>query len=164
MKDVTNNLYCYLEAKRHLWNTYYINKVKNLRECSPLDDFEEIDKLLFSSLVLSDFNKVMPPDFVFGKDHFSYLKVFPRYGVEQLMLTISDPRIQGPRKWDNPKEVRIDSSIQLNFIEFFEWDRYNFVNYPYFLVKIVESNILKNLVEKEALIETTSAKVFYIEC
>jgi len=52
MKDVTKKLLIYLEAKRHIWNTYFINLFSSLLECSPLDEYEQIDHLLFSVLVL----------------------------------------------------------------------------------------------------------------
>jgi len=58
MVDITQNIFQYLEAKRHLWNIYFINKVNSLRDCSPLDEYEEIDVILQESYLKEALNFV----------------------------------------------------------------------------------------------------------
>jgi len=161
MQDISVKLLTYLEAKRHLWNVYFADKAIDLKACSALDDYEEIDKLLFSALVLREIGKDMDTDFIFGQDSFPYLKIIPREGIDQIeIMTCS---IENDRKiWSNPWMLNIAHDCQFDFIEYFEWYRYGFVSYPYYLVKITKCDTHPELLNAEALIEISNAKVFFV--
>jgi hypothetical protein len=161
MKDITNKLFTYLEAKRHLWNTYFLPAFSSLRECSPLDEYEEIDRLLFSALVLKDINKnlELESDFNFGATPFPYLIVVPEEGISKMDILVC-PSSSG--KWEFVN-LSLNKNIQFSFIEFFEWDRYSYTTYPYFRVKIEKCDIRQDIVGWDALIETKNARVFFVE-
>ncbi len=161
MVDITQNIFQYLEAKRHLWNIYFINKVNSLRDCSPLDEYEEIDRLLFSALVLKELGRSLPDGLVFGRDIIPFLKIMPAHGIDRFNLMITDPRINSYVKWNEPVEITISNDIEFIFIELFEWDRYNFVSYPYYLAKITKCDEHPDFKQQNCLIETCKSRVFY---
>ena len=160
MQDITQRITSYLEAKRHLWNTYFRAQVKSIRECSPLDEYEEIDRLLFFALVLKDSRQFLPDDFVFGKDIVPFLKVVPNVEFDFLELMITEPSVDTYVKWNRPIEVKIDAGIEFTFIELFDWDKYGFATYPYYLTKITKYSDRSNLVQQNALINISKARVF----
>jgi len=165
MKNITDKLFIYLEAKRHIWNTYFVNVFESLRECSPLDEYEKIDSLLFSALVLKDLRKpslLFDKDFLFGTMPFSYLKVIPNEGLEKLGVIISNPASSSSHQWEHI-DLEIDTHTEFSFIEFFEWYRYGYVTYPYFRVRITKYDKKPDIVNWDALIETINAKVFFID-
>lgn len=163
MQDVSKKLFGYLEAKRHLWNTYFINKVNSIKECSALDDYEEIDKLLFSALVIADLGKTLPSNFILGKDPISFLRIVPHEGIDRLSAMLSQPSTGKNRIWSKPMEISTDLSDEFLYIEFFEWDRYGFVTYPYYLTRIKKTKKQPDIIGMDALIETVKAKVVFCD-
>jgi len=159
MQDITQQITSYLEAKRHLWNTYFRTRIKSIKECHPLDEYEEIDRLLFSALVLGDLKQFLPDNFVFGRDIIPFLKIVPNPEIDGFELMITDPTVEKYVKWNKPVEVKINAGVEFTFIELFEWDRYGFVNYPYYLTKITKYPDSPELVQQNALIEIGKAKV-----
>lgn len=163
MKDITDKLFVYLEAKRHLWNAFFINVFHSLRECSPLDEYEEIDRLLFQALVLKDINKSLfiDKEFKFGDMPFLYLRVIPKKELDMLDVMICDPS-DSYRKWE-PVDLLLGTDIHFSFIEFFEWDRYGYVSYPYFRVRVMKYDKKPEFVGWDALIKTINARAFFVE-
>ena len=161
MRDITNKLFVYLEAKRHLWNAYFVNVFNSLYECSPLEEYEEIDRLLFSALVLKDINKTLLFDknFKFGEMPFPYLMVIPKEGIDKMNVMVCAP---SSHKWEFVN-LLFDKNVQLSFIEFFEWDRYAYTTYPYFRVRIMRYDKKQEIVGWDALIETKDARIFFVE-
>lgn len=165
MHDVTDDLYNYLDAKRHLWNTYFRGKVKSLHECSPLEEYEQIDKLLFSGLVARAIERFSHQSYSDLIDKpWMYLRVRPRKTLSALPMMVSDTvegDVGGSRRWNNTEVIVLQDGSDFGFIEFFEWDRYDFVTYPYIRVKIDGWSQLPELIGKEALIDIMNARVFY---
>ncbi|MGH8488493.1 MAG: hypothetical protein ACREXS_06425 [Gammaproteobacteria bacterium] len=164
MRDVTKHLYEYLEAKRHLWNTYFRFKAKALRECSALDQYEQIDKLLFSGLVVHELkllDQSLFDDVV--RTPWMFLRVVPRTGLQTLRMWICDPITGSNRKWNAPELVELKGDVDFGFVEFFEWNRYDYVTYPYLRVTIDERSKLPAVAGREALMEVMNGRVFYSE-
>lgn len=165
MQDVTHHLYAYLEAKRNLWNTYFREKIKSLYECSPLEEYEEIDDLLFSALVVHNLalsnhqsrREVIDTPWLF-------LRARPSVGLDALSLMVSDSVVESVsdnRAWEEAKVIELRNNSDFGFIEFFDWDRYGFVTYPYVRVKIDDGSMLPDLVGREALIDVMNVRVFF---
>ena len=152
----------YLEAKRNLWNTYFIDQPYELNKCSYLDEYEEIDKLIFSALVLKNIRREMPDNFIFGKEAFHFINVILRDKIDR--INIMTCTVDKDRKiWSKPYEIILNKKYIFNFIEYFEWNRYGFVTYPYTLVKIIQCDNNPGLENKEALIETVNVDIFFID-
>jgi hypothetical protein len=160
MRNVTNLLYEYLEAKRHLWNVHFIHKVRSLRESGPLDRYEAIDRLLFYGLVLEPLNhKPVDKGFKFGLDPFASLKVVPRKGIDKLVVMVSDEITGGNRTWNHPVTISAKGA-EFAFIEFFDWNRYGYVSYPYYMARVTKCAEFPNYRDHDCLIETKDADVF----
>jgi len=110
-------------------------------------------------LALKDLDKTFLEDktFRFGIDPFSYLKVIPKEGIEKLRVMICRP---DDHKWE-PLDMEVSSKVEFLFIDFFEWDRYSYVSYPYFQVKIARYDKNPNVVGWNALVETINGMVFF---
>lgn len=152
VKNIGENLEKYLEAKRHLWNAYFIDLMGSINECHPLDRFEEIDKNLFLSLVCDPLNIKTPDGFYFGKDFVERVIIKPKYQMLEIPLLISRPSSDGNKYWDEVKAFNTDN-VHLAFIEFFDWDKYSFINSALTRCKIVSHQEDVQNEGKEVLIE-----------
>jgi hypothetical protein len=162
MQDVTNILLEYLEAKRHLWNVYFRGRTTSIYDCSPLDQYEEIDRLLFFSLVVSDLEISSFCNEIIWKEPIPWLRVVPRTGLDRIPVMFGEATTDSSIKWSLPTELVIDSALILCFVEFFEWDRYGYVSYPYYRARIFGYTD-PTLLGRELLIETINARVFFTD-
>ncbi len=158
MKDITIVLDRYREACRHLWNTYfYANDDMSSYSGQMLDQFEEIQELLFVTLVLE---KVATASYAdqFKKEALPFLRVVPtsEHGVP---IMIERPSRDGNRYWDEPVNRVKPSDVTLHFIDYFDWNPYGHIDLKYYKVTIVAFLSHQDLVGREALIETTHARV-----
>lgn len=161
MQDVTNVLLEYLEAKRHLWNVYFHDRLTSIYECSPLDQYEEIDRLLFFALVISDLEIDKGSEKIVWKEPVPCLKVVPREGLDHVPVMIGESTTSMSMKWGLPTELAIDPVLELNFVEFFDWNRYGYVSFPYYRTRISNCSD-PTLVGKDLLIETVNSRVFFV--
>ena len=92
MRDITQLMNAYRECSRNLWNVYFSGRA-NIG--GSLDAFEQIRRLLFDPLVVSELfyegeaegENIPPPA----------LKVVPR---ERTLILINRPTDDGNRYWD----------------------------------------------------------------
>ena len=156
MRDITSDMMGYLEAKRHLWNVHFREKVGTDFGCGGgLDEYENIDKLLFLGLVLRDLGVTSVPNCsVFGGDPIKEVIVRPARISPELPIMLKK-KAEGPNcYWE--KTITISSAgLELEFIEFFEWDKYAFASYPMVAGKIVKSKDYKEFIGRTALVETS---------
>ncbi|HLW92871.1 MAG TPA: hypothetical protein VKS78_16435 [Roseiarcus sp.] len=122
---VTDNLLRYLDAKQHLWNSYFLGQVADLREREPLESFELIDRRLLFALVCRPLKLALPPDHYFFADPIRDILAIPRSYVTELNMMMSKPSEDGNRYWERPTLFPKEGLV-LSFIEFFQWDRYGF--------------------------------------
>ena len=95
MRDVTDVLLRYLDAKQHIWNSYFWGKVRDLKECEPLDSFEVIDQRLFFSLVCYPLKVKFPANYIFGREPLYRLVVKPKCYLTEIDLRVSRPSSDG---------------------------------------------------------------------
>lgn len=163
MKNVSDSLMLYGEATRHIWNTYFAGKVKSLRECGALDSYEEIDKALFYAIVLSSIGKHSYDIDNFRNEAVPFLQVRARKGIKQLRMMIDEFPEGKYHKWSEFVLMDIQNDDQFLFIEFFDWDRYGYVAYPYYMACIQKFKKYPNLVGKNVLVETCNVQVMFCE-
>lgn len=163
MKDITNNIMQYREATRHIWNTYFIGKVKSIQECGLLDYYEEIDKNLFYAIVLEAIDRGSYKIDAFRSQPISILRVIIKEEIDKLSIIISHSKNQTYKKWNEPIVLSSIEKAEFLFIECFEWDRYSYASYPYYLVRIKKFPKYPHLVGEDALIETHHARVYYVD-
>ena len=155
MRDITSDMMGYLEARRHLWNVHFREKFDSLVESSALDEYEYIDKLLFLGLVLRDLGVTSYPDgFWFGITAIKEVKILPKRDHPEIPFMLERETEDRNYYWEK-KEMFSSLGLELEFIEFFEWGRYDFVSYPMVMGRIVKFDDHKEYIGRLALIETT---------
>ena len=168
--DITKEMFRYLDAKRHLWNTYYVDfmsSAKSLEEEFPICDFQQIDKLLFSTLVLHKLGKELKESkYIWGIDPFTYLRLVPMDWSGEIEISISDRKKTTGKLENSAFEnhvVDMKGELRFDFIEFFDWNSYGYTSFPLYLVRIMKYGPNPEFEGRDALIYTRDAKVHFIE-
>ena len=156
MRDITELMNAYRECSRNLWNVYF-SKRKDIGDA--LDVFEQIRKLLFDSLVLSELSyegeaegeDIPPPA----------LRVVPQRSLI-LIRRLSEPGEAG--YWDEEKDMVVGpDDIKLAFVDYFDFFQPPIKDFRYFLCRILSFPSHVKYEGREALIEALNAKLFHDE-
>ena len=156
MNIVTPIFQKYREAARHLRNAYYIPLDRN--DWDMIEDFDEISIMLFKHLVLGEFQ--------LNREGFDWLAQPSKHfmiesSAEDLPLMINREGQSG--YWDNPINKVKKGDLVTHFIDYFDWDSMDQIDFRYYRVRIVGSDKHPNLIGNDALIETIYADVYYQE-
>ena len=162
MKDVTDILSKYCECTGHLWNNYFfIDEKLSSYTHDQLDRYEAIDRLLFAELVLDPLAKVSCQEEYFREyppsEPLSFLRVVPAVS-DEVPILINRSGASG--YWDDPINRVLSSDVDLRFIGYFDWNRYDLRDFQFYLVRIVKSSRHPQLVGRDALLEVHHARVF----
>ena len=153
MRDITSDMMSYLEARRHLWNVHFREKVDSIVEPSALDEYEYIGELLFLGLVLRDLGVTSyPEDFTFTTSPIKEVIIRPDSFYETIRISLGTEFNGGGARWESDIPVS-PKGLELEFIEFFEWARYDFVAYPLVMGRIVKFDEHKEYIGRRALIQ-----------
>jgi hypothetical protein len=156
MRDITELMNAYRECSRNLWNVYF-SKRKDIGDA--LDVFEQIRKLLFDSLVLSELSyegeaegeDIPPPA----------LKIVPQRSL------ILIQRSSGPGEagyWDQEKDMVVGpGDITLAFLDYFDCSTIPIQDFHYYRCKVLSFPSRTDYEGREALLEVSGAKVFHDE-
>jgi len=157
MKDITELMNTYRECSRNLWNVYF-SKRKDIGDS--LDVFEQIRRLLFDSLVLSELSyegesgveDTPPPT----------LKVVPLARSLILIRRLTEPGEAG--YWDQEKDMVVGpDDIRLEFVDFFDFCQVPIKEFRYYLCRILSFRSHTRYEGREALMEVLNAKLFHDE-
>ena len=158
MRDITSDMMGYLEAKRHLWNVHFREKVDSIVGPSALDEYEYIDRFLLLGLVLRDLGVTsFAKDFVFGRDPIKEVIIRPKPDYREIPFMLERETEDLNYYWELEKMYSC-SGLELEFVEFFEWARYEFVSYPLVMGRIVKFDDHKEYVGKLALIRNRDVR------
>jgi hypothetical protein len=153
-RNVTLDLLQYLEAKRHLWNGYFRDKVDDLRGCGVLDDFEQVDRSLLNALVLRPLGQPpLPTGTSLGEDPLPVITLKAKDESAPLQILVGGPPPERERSW---RHVEFDprAPYVIQFIDFFDWDRYSYASFPFVLGRVVCSERSPGCAGRNVLIET----------
>lgn len=128
MEDITEDMYRFKEAVRHVWNAYL------LETGSPMspdlqDSFEKIERELLRVLVLlpsgipklaDEYRRQPLPIFIQAKT-----------GLAEIPVQFGSPDANRNIKWELPCSVIAADVSQYRFIEFFDWNPYGHVDMSY---------------------------------
>lgn len=161
MKDITLLLAKCRESARHLWNTYFVDRV-NAAEAfdhkwNIVDQFRQIERLLLWGVVFDELDEhrcEIDP----GKELVSLLHVVPEPATG-VPIMISRPSADGNKYWDDPVDRVQASEVDLRFIEYFDWDQLGPREFQYYRVRIQSFSTHPHLVGRDALLETRFARV-----
>jgi hypothetical protein len=149
----------YRESARAIWNTAFWPDVE-LRDWDSVDQFDKIQKILFSELVLKKTQKEWPVEDVFRKA-IPFFCIVPKFDATILINNPRSARETG--YWDHPVNLVKSGESELQFIEYFDWNRMDYVDLRYYRVKIVRFDGHADVVGREALIARDHVAVQMIE-
>ena len=150
-------MFQYLDAKCHLWNVYFKGTVTNLRDCEPLESFETIDRRLFFALVCYPLG--ISRIYNAARARPAGIIVTPKLSEPEITVMVQDPR-PGPNRYWNRPEVVNASGLSFSFIDFFQWNLYEFLSMPTVRCKIATCSQHPEYVGREALIDNNLVEFF----
>ncbi len=152
MNDITEIIFKYKEAARHLWNSAF----QFLEDGD--DEFDEVNNRLFISLV---FNQVSPyiREEEIKSEYIPSIEVMPEFGPRGAIVMFA---FQSGNTW-NWEEIRLtEKSIKLKFMYFFDWKEYKYREFQYARARIIECPEHKNIVGADMLIESHMCQYYRV--
>jgi hypothetical protein len=168
MEDVTSHFTAYRECARHLWNIYF-RPIAQTR--GSLDDtwdvrdqFDEIARALFSSLVLQPLN-VSGAELALAASSeplpLHGFRIVP--GTEHGVPIFINRDLPRSGYWDYLLSVVRPTDVDLRLLRFFDFDQIGYRDFKYYEVLIAASETHPEVVGRAALIECEYATVFQTE-
>lgn len=162
--DITKLMNKYRECARHLWNTYFLEQLSSQYQWDISDEFDQICTMLFSSLVLNQIGGTS------CKKSYRY-EQFPEPLICLHIVPSAEAGapIQIAREvksftyWDYPIDLVKPLDVDLRFIDFFDFDVLGYKDFEYYRVRIVGSYKYPDIVGRDALINTHSVNVFFVD-
>jgi hypothetical protein len=157
MRDITELMNAYRECSRNLWNVYFSGRA-NIG--GSLDAFEQIRRLLFDSLVVSELSyegeaegKDIPPP---------ALKLVPR---ERSLILIERPSGRGEAGyWDQEKDMVVGpDDIALAFVDYFDFSQIPMMDFRFYRCKILSFPTRVGYIGRKALSDAVDGRVFHDE-
>ena len=157
MKDVSSVFDHYRANARAIWNTAFWPD-PDFRNWDSIDQFHEIEKLLFDGLVLAKLDREWPLCDLFVNP-IPFFQILPSI-AHGTPIMIQKPRPGAPTGyWDDPVNLVKPREAELQFIAYFDWNQMDYIDLRYYRVKIASFDAHPELVEREALIEHQHATV-----
>jgi hypothetical protein len=159
MKDVSNIFDHYRVSARAIWNTAFWPDPE-LRNWDSIDQFDEIQRILFNELVLGKVDRDWPfPDLF--RIAIPFFQVSPSGHVP---IMIQNPRSEtATGYWDHPVNLIEPGQAELRFISYFDWDRMDYAELRYYRVNVAGFDSHPELTGREALIDRAQATVSILD-
>jgi hypothetical protein len=154
MRDVTEIVDHYRITARSLWNTAFWT-VSDLRTPEAREQFDEINLMLFDGLVLARLEQQLERAQLF-RSPMPFLRVTPSSQTVPILIN------ERPGCWDHPVNSVDSDKVEMHFIEFFDWNQFDYVDFQYYRVKIAKLDGHPDVVGREALIERQYARVKFV--
>ncbi len=160
MKDVSGIFDHYRMSARAIWNTAFWPD-HDFRNWDSIDQFHQIEKLLFQELVLAKVDRNWPLQDLFGKA-ISFFQIVPSL-VHGTPIMIQNPRPGAPTGyWDDPVKLVKPEEAEMLFIAYFDWNEMDYIDLRYYRVKITSFDTHPEVVGREALIDRQHATIHLI--
>jgi hypothetical protein len=157
MKDISSVFDHYRSSARAIWNTAFWPD-PDFRNWDSIDQFHEVEKLLFQELVLAKVDREWPLCDLFV-NAIPFFQIAPSI-VHGTPILIQNPRPGAPTGyWDDPVNLIKPRQAELLFIAYFDWNRMDYIDLRYYRVKIASFDAHSELAGREALIERQHAAV-----
>ena len=156
--DVSGIFDHYCTSARTIWNTAFWPD-PDFRNWDSIDEFHQIEKLLFRALVLAKVDKEWPLQDLFASA-IPFFQLVPKipHGTP---IMIQNPRPEAPTGyWDDPMNLVKPGQARLLFIAYFDWNQMDYIDLRYFRAKIASFDAHCELVGREALIERHHVSVY----
>ena len=161
MRDVSGVFDHYRISARAIWNTAFWPD-QHFRNWDSIEQFQEIEKLLFQELVLGKLAREWPLKNLFD-DAIPFFRIVPSH-VHGAPIMIQNPRPGALRGyWDDPVNLLRPDQAELHFISYFDWNLMDYIDLRYYRVKIASFDAHSELVGREALIERDNAGICLVD-
>lgn len=125
-KNASSEIFEFKEAVRHVWNLYFSDGASS----ESLINFEKIEIALFRELVVRRLGlKIDAEDF--RRRPLSELSVSVKDFYKDFPISVGSQQSNGNMVWSSAEIIQVHSDQCLFFVEFFEWNHYGFVDYPF---------------------------------
>ena len=159
MVDVTDVFDAYRECARHLWNTYFRPLATSADEWDVRDEFDEVARALFNSLVLRKLG-IRNSEIARSSDLTPKpLVCFQVTSGGSIPISINREVGTHHGYWDHPMRFFDPSDGDLLFVRFFDFGETGFREYAYYEVTIQNSLKHSEIVGRAALISCEHAKI-----
>jgi len=157
-KDISGIFDHYRVSARAIWNTAFWPDA-DLRNWDSVEEFDEIQKIFFSELVLRRVAREWPVNDLFEKA-IPFFRVAPSSDAP---IMIQNPRsTKETGYWDHPLNRVKQGEAELLFIAYFDWNRMDYADLRYYRVRIARFDAHSEVVGRDALIEREHAAVHII--
>jgi hypothetical protein len=157
MKDVSSVFDHYRSNASAIWNMAFWPD-GDFRNWDSIEQFHELEKLLFDALVLTKLNRKWPLCDLFVNP-IPFFQIVPSI-AHGTPIMIQKPRPGAPTGyWDDPVNLVKPREAELQFIAYFDWNQMDYIDLRYYRVKIASFDAHPELVLREALIERLHATV-----
>jgi hypothetical protein len=145
-KDVSAVFDHYRVSARAVWNTAFWPNV-DARDWDSVEQFDEIQRILFSELVLRKVARELPVQDIF-KNATPFFHVVPSCNAP---IMIQNPRSdKDGGYWDHPLNRVKPGEAELLFIAYFDWNRMDYVDLRNYRVKIARFDAHSEVIGREA--------------
>ena len=157
MKDISSIVDHFRISARTIWNIAFWPDA-DFRNWDAVEQFDEIQKILFRELVLGKVSREWPLQDIFEKA-IPFFRVVP--SIETAPIMIQNPRPDKPRGyWDHPINRVGPGEAEMHFLGYFDWNRLDYADLRYYRVVIAKFDAHCDLVGREALIERQHATIY----
>jgi len=157
VKDVSSVFDHYRMSARAIWNTAFWPD-QDFRNWDSIDQFHEIEKLLFQELVLAKVDREWPLQDIF-RNAIQFFHVVPSV-LHGTPIMIQSSRPGAPTGyWDDPVKLVQPGQAELLFILYFDWNAMDYIDLRYYRAKIASFDAHSELVGREALLEHEHATI-----
>ena len=161
MEDVTHLFKTYRECVRHLWNTYYRPLVEPSQDWDLRDEFDDVARGIFSSLVLRPLGVIetqLSPEYTAVPRPLADFHVAPI--VEHGIPIKINRDLPASGYWDHPISNVKSNEVELRLLRFFDFNKLGFRDYCYYEV-LIQNSAHPEIVGRVALIEVEYARVLF---
>jgi hypothetical protein len=124
MKNVSVQMQKFKEASRHIWNAYLMPG-EGVLDMDVERSFLAIERELLRSMVL-DGDAVADR---YGCTQISGLLVRPKSVYQDVPVQFASDGPNGSTVWSHARQVSAADLPELEFVEFFDWMHYGFIDY-----------------------------------
>jgi hypothetical protein len=162
MEDVTGVFDHYRITVRSIWNTGFWPDPA-FQDWEAQERFEEVSRILFDELVLTKLDLEWQISDIFRKP-MPFFRIQPTsdYGCP-VMIDREGDALTGGGVWNDPVNRLRPLEAELHFIQFFDWDKMNYIDLQYYMAGIAVFAAQPHLVGRRALIDRQYLKVFRVK-
>ena len=158
IKEVSAIFDHFRASAREIWNTAFWPDT-DLRDWDSVDQFDQIQRILFSELVLRKVDREWPLQDIFV-NAIPFFRVVPSGHVPIMIQNPRHERAAG--YWDHPVNSIRSDEAELLFIAYFDWNRMDYADFRYYRVKVASFDAHPELVGRESLIDRQQATIHIV--